>query len=201
MTAGFLRLTILPVTCAALLLLTACGTTAPTRFYILNPVTDTDTSSPAAKNNHISIALASVTLPEHLNRPQIVTRQGGHQVRVDEYNRWAEPLEAHVTTILAENLSLILGTDRISITNRFKNSDFDYQLSVNVLRFDGWPGKEATLVCRWELGRGEESAESPPQRFSATRPVEGDDYRDLVAVLSSMLADLGREIADQILSY
>ena len=201
MTAGFLRLTILPVTCAALLLLTACGTTAPTRFYILNPVTDTDTSSPAAKNNHISIALASVTLPEHLNRPQIVTRQGGHQVRVDEYNRWAEPLDAHVTTILAENLSLILGTDRISITNRFKNSDFDYQLSVNVLRFDGWPGKEATLVCRWELGRGEESAESPPQRFSATRPVEGDDYRDLVAVLSSMLADLSREIADQILSY
>ena len=201
MTAGFLRLTILPVMCAVLLLLTACGTTAPTRFYILNPVTDTDTSSPAAKNNHISIALASVTLPEHLNRPQIVTRQGGHQVRVDEYNRWAEPLDAHVTTILAENLSLILGTDRISITNRFKNSDFDYQLSVNVLRFDGWPGKEATLVCRWELGRGEESAESPPQRFSATRPVEGDDYRDLVAVLSSMLADLGREIADQILSY
>ncbi len=198
MIAGYPRMNRVLLTAITLLLLIACGTTAPTRFYILNPVSDTDTSSPAAKNNHISIALASVTLPEHLNRPQIVTRQGGHQVSVDEYNRWAEPLDAHVTTILAENLSLILGTDRISITNRFKNIDFDYQLSVNVLRFDGWPGKEATLVCRWELGRGDESAESLPQRFSATRPVEGDDYPGLVAALSSMLADLSREIAQRI---
>jgi uncharacterized lipoprotein YmbA len=198
MTAGYPRMNRVFLTAITLLLLIACGTTAPTRFYILNPVVDTDTSSPAVKNNHISIALASVTLPEHLNRPQIVTRQGGHQVSVDEYNRWAEPLDAHVTTILAENLSLILGTDRISITNRFKNSGFDYQLSVNVLRFDGWPGKEATLVCRWELGRGDESAKSPPQRFSATRPVEGDDYPGLVAALSSMLADLSREIAQRI---
>ena len=137
-------------------------------------------------------------MPEYLNRPQIVTRQNGHQVRVDEFNRWAEPLEAHVTAILAENLSLMLGTDRISITNRLKNSDVDYQLSVNVLRFDGWPGKEATLVCRWELGRGDEPAGSHPERFSATRPVEGGDYPDLVAALSSMLADLSREIAEQI---
>lgn len=201
MIAGYPRLYRVLLTAILLLLLIACGTTAPTRFYILNPIADMGTSSLAAKNNHISIALAWVTLPEHLNRPQIVTRQSGHQVSVDEYNRWAEPLEAHVTAILAENLSLLLGTDRISITNRFKNSDFDYQLSVNVLRFDGGPGKEATLVCRWELGRGDESAGSHLQRFSTTRPVEGGGYPDLVATLSSMLADLSREIADRILSY
>lgn len=201
MMAGYPRLYRVLLTAITLLLLIACGTTAPTRFYILNPVADMDTSSVAAKNNHISIALTSVTLPEYLSRPQIVTRQNGHQVKVDEFNRWAEPLEAHVTAILAENLSLMLGTDRVSVANRFKTSDVAYQLSVNVLRFDGGPGKEATLVCRWELGRGDQPSESHPQRFSATRPLEGDDYPDLVAALSSMLADLSRNIADEILSY
>lgn len=198
MIAGYPRLNCVLLTAATLLLLTACGTTAPTRFYLLNPVVDAGHTYPAAGENGVSIALASVELPEHLNRPQIVTRQNGHQVGVDEFNRWAEPLDVGFTTILAENLSLLLGTDRIVVTNRFKSSDFDYQLSVNVLRFDGWPGKEATLICRWELGRGDEPPGAHSVRFSTTQPVEGGDYPDLVAALSSMLADLSREIGQRV---
>jgi uncharacterized lipoprotein YmbA len=201
MKAGFLRLTIMLLTGAAFFMLTACGTTAPTRFYLMNPMADAGHVSPADGNNGVSLALAPVALPEYLNRSQIVTRQNGHQVRVDEFNRWAEPLKVQVTEILAENLSMLLGTEGVAITNRLKQTDFDFHLSVKILRFDGWPGKEARLVCRWHLGRADEPAGAHPERFSATRSVEGDDYPDLVAALSSMLAHLSREIADRILSY
>ena len=200
MMAGQSKLNHMFLTAIALLLLAGCGTTAPTRFYILNPLADTGSSSPAVENEHISIALAPVKLPEHLNRPQIVTRQAGHQVSVDEFNRWAEPLDIGFTTILAENLSKLLDTDRVFITNRLKNTGFDYLLSVNVLRFHGWPGGEATLVCRWSLDKSGEPTGSDPRRFTATRPVEGNDYPALVAALSQILADLSREIAGRITS-
>jgi uncharacterized lipoprotein YmbA len=139
-----------------------------------------------------------VVLPEHLNRPQIVTRQNGHQVKVDEFNRWAEPLEMHVSTILAENLSMLLGTEEIVITNRSKQVDVDYYLSVQCIRFDGWPGKAARLDCRWSLGTGDDFATAHPERFSAIQPLEGSGYTDLVATLSRMLGDLSREIANKI---
>jgi len=180
---------------AALLLLAACGTTAPTRFYLLSSVAEAGHGASANHKNGVSIALAPVDLPEHLNRPQIVTRQNGHQVKVDEFNRWAEPLEMHVSAILAENLSLLLGTEGIVITNRNKQADVDYHLSVQCIQFDGWSGKEARLDCRWYLGTGDDFAGAHPKRFSAIQPLEGSEYTDLVATLSRMLADLSREIA------
>jgi uncharacterized lipoprotein YmbA len=201
MKAGVLRSTIMLLTGAAFFMLTACGTTAPTRFYLMNPMADAGHVSPADGNNGVSIALVPVELPEHLNRPQIVTRQDGHQVRVDEFNRWAEPLKVHVTEILAENLSMLLGTEGVTITNRLKQAEDGFHLSVEILRFDGWLDKEATLVCRWHLGRGGEPVNAHPERFSAIRPLEGSEYADLVAVMSGMLADLSREIAKKIDAY
>jgi len=195
MKAGSLRLTIIIFAGAALLLLAACGTTAPTRFYLLSPMAAADHGVNTTHENGVSIAIAPVDLPEYLNRPQIVTRQNGHQVKVDEFNRWAEPLEMHVSAVLAENLSMLLDTEGIVITNRSKQADVDYYLSVQCIRFDGWPGKEARLDCRWSLGTGDDFATAHPERFSAIQPLEGSEYTDLVATLSRMLADLSREIA------
>lgn len=195
MKAGFLRLTMVMLTGTLLLLPAACGTTAPTRFYLMNPMADTSPPSRAAGEKGISVALAPVELPAHLNRPQMVTRQNGHRVRVDEFNRWAEPLEAHVTVILAENLSRLLATERVAVSRHHKHMDFDYRLAVTFIRFDGWPGKEAVLDCRWYLGKADAPAGAHAERFSTTRPLVGNDYADLVAALSQMLADLSREIA------
>ena len=195
MKAGFLRLTMLMLTGTLLLLPAACGTTAPTRFYLLSSMADTGHSSRAAGGKGISIALAPVELPAHLNRPQMVTRQKGHQVRVDEFNRWAEPLEAHVTVILAENLSQLLNTEGVIVSNRQRHMDFDYRLAVTFFRFDGWPGKEAVLDCRWHLQKGGATEGARAERFSTTQPLADNDYANLVAALSQMLADLSREIA------
>lgn len=198
MKAGILRLHGILLTGVVFLLVASCGTTAPTRFYLMDPMADAGSGPAAAGKKGVSIALAPVVLPEHLNRPQIVTRQNSHQVRVDDFNRWAESLGAHITAIVAENLSRQLGTEGVVITNRYKQTDIDFQLSIQILRFDGWPGKEAVLDCRWYLGTGDEHAGGHPERYRITRPVEGDGYPDLVAALSRMLADLSREIAQRL---
>lgn len=198
MKACSLRLAIMLLAGVAFFMLTACGTTAPTRFYLMGPIGDEGAIAPASGAKAVSLALAPVELPDHLKRPQMVTRKSGHQVKVDEFNRWAEPLEVHVTAILAENLSRLLATEGVTISSRHKRADFDYHLAVNFSRFDGWPGKEARLDCRWYLGTGDAPAGAHAERFSATRPLAGSDYADLVAALSDLLADLSREIARKI---
>ena len=184
-----------------ILLLVACGKTAPTHFYLLKPTLDATRTSTATGAGKLSIALSPVKLPEHLNRSQIVTIQDGHQVSVDEFNRWAEPLDASFTMILAENVSLLLGTDKISVLSRVRYSEYDYHLTVNVFRFDGQMGGEATLVCRWSLYGEDEKTALIVKRSNITRPVQGKTYQDLVAALSLALGDLSREIAQQISTY
>jgi len=201
MTVGHLNLKTILVPVVTILMLTACGTTAPTRFYILHPLPTAETATAAASSETVSIALSPVNLPEHLKRSQIVTRQAGHQVRVDEFNRWAEPLDASFTMIMAENLSQLLGTDRISVSSRVKYGEYDYNLSIDVIRFDGQISADANLICRWSLYRGDGKTALALKRSSFNRQVEGSDYQDLVAAMSLLVGDLGREIAGQIIDF
>lgn len=184
----------------AILFLMACANTAPTHFYIMHPISDPEHKFQVAKDKKISIALSPVSMPEHLNRSQIVTRQSGNQVNVDEFNRWAEPLDASFTTILTENLSRLLYTDEVFILNRPQKTHYDYHLLVDVIRFDGQMGVDATLVCRWQLYSGDKQIRLNAARSTITQPLNGTSYQDLVSSLSSILADFSREIATRIIT-
>jgi len=86
-------------------------------------------------------------IPGYLDRLQIVTRDANDEVAVAMYDRWAEPLENGIAQVLADNLGAHMGSERIAV---FPWSGgvarvLDYQVVVVVLRFEGWPGRQATL--------------------------------------------------------
>lgn len=72
------------------LLLTACGRSAPTHFYLLDsgqPPLTAD-SLPAA-----SLSIAPVSVPDYLDRNGLVRRSDGQtRLEVSELDIWAEPL-------------------------------------------------------------------------------------------------------------
>src|SRR5258708_32735551 len=62
-------------------------------FYTLSPERPQehdDTGTPAA------ITIATVTVPEIVDRPQFVLRVDANQVTLDEFARWAEPLKSQI---------------------------------------------------------------------------------------------------------
>ena len=102
------------VACVFVLSLLGCGTSQPSHFYLLralSPASASDLSE--TKQSSLSIGLGPVTFPEYLNRPQIVTKAGAHEVELAEFHKWAEPLKENVVNVLQENLSGLLSTDRI----------------------------------------------------------------------------------------
>ena len=54
------------------------------------------------------VGVEMVRLPGHLDRPQLVTWTSSNEIRVDEFLRWAEPLEDGITRTLVENLADLL---------------------------------------------------------------------------------------------
>ena len=187
------------VACVFVLNFLGCGTSQPSHFYLLRALSPVSASGLSeTKQSSLSIGLGPVTFPEYLDRPQIVTQASAHEVELAEFHKWAAPLKENFANVLQENLSALLSTDRI-VQYPWKRSDpLDYQLSLEVIQFDGTKNQEAVLKVRWTLvgDDGEIVLQKKTSQFSEI--LGGPDYEDLVEAMSRMLASLAQEIADAI---
>jgi uncharacterized protein len=190
------RRLVLAAPVAALLSLGACAST-PSRFYILNPLSTSEAIQATAAAQGPVIAVGPVTLPKYLDRPQIVTRASRNRLTLGEFDRWAEPLQENVTRVLAENLARLVPTDHILLQTWPRPATLDYQVTVEVLDFEGGLGGEGVLLALWSLLDG---AEQPliTRRASLQTPVGGRDYEALVVALNQLLDALSRDIAEAI---
>ena len=180
------------------LLLQACAGSPPARFYVLNAVCR---SADAAGMEQRSVAVGPVRLPEYLDRSQIATRTSSEIVDFAEFDRWAESLDKNFARVLADNLSTLLATDRVSL---FPFSGFrkqDYQVVVDVVRFDGARGGKAFLSARYSIYSKDEKEPLTVKKADYTEVVSGDSFEALVAAHCQNLGSLSREIASTIKSF
>ncbi len=109
MIVNYVQRGLLATLCALLITLGGCAGTPNSRFYLLEPLTGAPgPEGTVPLDRAISIGLGPVTLPEYLDRPQIVTRTDRNTVLLAEFDRWAEPLSGNVSRTLAENLTYLL---------------------------------------------------------------------------------------------
>jgi hypothetical protein len=142
-----------------------------------------------------------VKLPEYLNQPEIVTRITQNELRLDEFAKWAEPLEDNISRALAENLSSLLCTRSIAIFPWKGRIPIDYRIDVHVIHMDGMLGGSASLDVSWSISDGTDRKKFPliSKRSTSREPTEGGDYGTFVLAQSRNLASLSREIAETIL--
>jgi len=167
----------------ALLLVGACGSPPRERFYTLDAP-----EPPVAADGAPSIAVGPVSVPELVDRPQLVVRLGANQVALEEQARWAEPLRSAIARVVAANLAAALGARVVGQ----RNGDPDYRVTLDVQRFDS--GDEGALIdAAWtvvprngERRSGRSVAREKPQR---------KEHDALVAAHSAALAAISRDIA------
>ena len=188
------------LSCAALaLLLTGClgpGTTRSARLFVLNATAAPDGST--ARATDLRLGVGRISLPELLNRPQIVTRTGANKVRVAEFSQWAEPLEKSIPRVLSENLARLTGSDQVSVHPWPTQMEIDLKLEVAVIRFEGDTDGEVSLVARWRWIRADGSQAHPLQASSYAESAADQSTEALVAAMSRALASLSRNIASAI---
>jgi len=173
--------------------------TAPSRFYMLRPL-PADAAGLEARSAEAgpALALGPVNVPAYLDRPQIVTRAPGTEVKLSEFERWAEPLEDNVAAVLADNLAKLVPTERVSAYPDRLQLDVDLRVAVDVIRFDGVLGGDVVLEVRWSLVSGAEEAPVRRQQSRFVQPANGPAYADLVGAMSRTLDALSRELAQEI---
>jgi len=191
----------------SLLVLGGClgkGTQDPTKYYLLQPIASSVSGEQqtGAKDNGISVGVGPVRMREYLNRPQVVTRTGENEIQIGQFHNWAEPLGDNFSTILATNLSTLLETNQIALWPWGRKIKYlEYQVMADVMRFDGALGGDAVLFVRWYIvshKEGMKTKEITAKKSTFTAPMEGENYEALVTVMSKILGDFSREVAETI---
>jgi uncharacterized lipoprotein YmbA len=173
------------------------GPSGPTNFYMLSPLSPTQAGTSAATaESRIRIGLATVVIPEYLNRNEIVFNLDNTVYQLAEFNQWAEPLNDNLTRVLAENLTNLLHEDSIDV---FLASDSsipaDYRLEVDVLRLDGNLGGQVVLISQWALLETEQDNLILMRRAEYQEPAADNTYKGLVLANSRTIERLSRDMA------
>ncbi|HID44412.1 MAG TPA: membrane integrity-associated transporter subunit PqiC [Chromatiaceae bacterium] len=133
-----------------MMLLGGCAMQSPSsQFYVLSaraPV-----SHPVASG--LLLGVGPVNLADYLDRSQIVRRDSNVRLRMDEFNRWAGDHGKNITVVLAENLANILGVEGVIPYPWSSSLDLDYQVLLDISRFDAKAGNLVVLDAQWQLFR------------------------------------------------
>lgn len=172
------------------------GKSKPSKFYVLSalPSSDAQTQTAAAERD-VAVGIGPIVLPQYLDRDPIVTRASPNQLDLAEFDRWAESLRDNFSRTLTENLSILLSTHHVAVFPWDGSTPIDYQVTVDVTRFEGDADGHAVLIARWSIfGKGgRELLER--KRSSFSEPAGAGNYEALVSALSRALGNLSREIA------
>jgi uncharacterized protein len=186
--------------CALAGLTAGCGTSPPSRFYTLTGTAGIGTAGTgaaapaAASSSTVSVAVGAVSIPATVDRPQIVVNSGGNQVGLDEFNRWASPLQSNIQRTVAENLGALLGSARVT---QFLSPDSDYRVAIEVQRFESTPGESAVLDAAWLVRRAKDG-KVETGRTTVREAVGQKGYDALVAGHSRAVGRLSQDIADAV---
>ena len=140
-------------------------------------------------------------MPGYIDRPQLVTWTAPGELRIDEFLRWAEPLDAGITRTVAENLDALLPESHVVRSPWAAKAEPRCRVWLQLDLFGPQAGGEVRLEGRWALLPGREAKPLATKAFDLRRgPLAGDgkappDASAGVDAMSELLADLSREIA------
>ncbi len=185
------------------LLLIGCQgpTSPPTRFFLLTSLQAQEGKTrPEARHQGLVVELEPVEIPQYLNRPEMVTRAGGNRLRLERLNQWAGDFKEDIGRVTMENLSRILGSERVVILPNRSEATPDFRLATSIIRFEPEESGQVQLDARWSLFDGRGTLLLTRHSRVATRSEQPDDFESLAGAMSQALEKLNREMGEAILS-
>jgi uncharacterized protein len=179
------------------LVLAACGTSPPSRFYALSEPAATS----VAKAGSAVVLFGPFSVAQYLQRPQIVVRDANHELQLGEFDRWAEAPQVAVVPWLAREVDRQLANAVVVAFPSVGHADAPYRVRGTISQWDVDATGAAVLVVQWECVTNAEAVLVPlrTSRFTAQATKAGN-YGDIVRALNQTLADFAAEVASTLAS-
>jgi uncharacterized lipoprotein YmbA len=151
---------------------------------------------------HNSYAVGAVTIPNLLDRPQIVLRSSVNTIEVLDYDRWAAPLSDELQRVLIADLSVRLGDNSIIDPGLMSSLRMDRRITISILEFDPARKHESVLEASWTISDAKSGPGQDGVKTYKTRHVASTDnanVEELVATMSALVAKMTDDITATVL--
>jgi uncharacterized protein len=173
-----------------------------TQFFVL---TAASASSRSATGRELSIGVGPIIFPGYLKRRAIVKRLGGGQLQVSDNLVWAESLDSNFQRVLGQDLARQLNTQRVVLFPWYGRPQLDYQVAVEVNRFDIDDSGNSRLEARWIIKDGKTgrqllaresniSSSVPPSDIAGSETLS-TDLNSLSTSIAESMSALARNLA------
>jgi uncharacterized lipoprotein YmbA len=178
------------------LMLAGCGSSPVAKFYTLGSADEGRVSAAVSQTPYV-VLVGPVSVPDTVDRPQLVLRIAGNQLIVSEQARWLEPLKSAIPRAIASHLAQSLTDARVTAYPQSLGGDADYRVLIDVQRFDSALGDAATVEIVWTI-RPAKGGEQKYGRTLVREAAGGAGFDALVAAHARALSAVSLEIAEAI---
>ncbi len=186
------------VSLLAAMLLAACASSTASRLYVLNPITSV---APLAQSNAEAVSVGvTLKLPAYLERSQIVTRSGGNQLKLAESDRWGGNLRKNLTQVLVKNMTVLLDASHITVVPADSDALPALILELELFGFERYSDGKVYLSSAWRIV-DDSGLMMASTTFESSRAVGNSSYKATVEVMSDLLGELSRVMAESVLKH
>lgn len=172
-----------------------CAQSAPARFYTLSAM-----ARPTAAKFQHAISLGPILIPSVVDRPQMVTRLGQNEVRIDEFNRWAVPLQKDIARVIADNLAVKLGSAHVTVFPQSTPDTSAIRIAIDIRSFESVEGKNVTIDAHWTI-RIPGHSTTVAGRTARQEPWVDGGYDNQIAAYNRALEKLSEDISRTLLAF
>jgi len=177
---------------AGALLLSACGSEPRIDYYSLAAPAE---SAPGAARSTLAVHIGPVSVPDAVDRPQIVTRLDDNRVNIDDSHRWVEPLKNAIPRLIADSVARQLNTPNVLTSRQSSALDIDYRVAIDVQHFDS-SANEVFEDILWTI-RSRKGGAPRLGRSAVTEPASGG-AEGIAAAHGRALQRVAHDIAEAI---
>jgi len=176
------------------LLVAGCSQRPDPNLYVIAPAADAVAKTESEAEP--LVAVTRVSLPEYLDRSQLVSRSGANALVLDDDNRWGEPLADSLPRVLSENLSRYLPGGRVVTPEEARGQKVPYEYVVALDAYEPDGQGNAIMRGHWLLRDTRKGKVMAEGVIDERRPMASAKAPDAVAALNENLSDASRQIAE-----
>jgi len=179
---------------------TACLRTKAVRYYTL---AGEGGAWPVRRGTvRYTVRIAAVSVPEMVDRPELVLRVSTTELAIDENHQWAEPLRAAIARTIADGLTRDLDGALVSTTDEAerRRGPSDVQLSIDVRHLDLGLSAGAAIDVSWTARWAENGPIRTGRSVRSVPAVPPGGYDAAVAACAAALEAVSKEIARSVRS-
>lgn len=180
-----------PILILAALMLASCGSSPKTHYFTLSRV-PAEQERPAPIGTPVTVA--SVHVPQSLDRSEMVRANGDNTVEISDQERWTAPLGEMARRVLSEDLAARLPHDKVVLPDAPAPPQ-TAQIVVSLAEFGSDPSGKVALAGSWSLLDGERGKLLLRRDVALQAAAKGPGGSGQAAAMSELLGELASNIA------